>query len=441
MIRRILLLLALALPLAAQTPRQVTFVPAAPTNADLIEVRIPVYCPSEATVVFEGPIIRINLSGNPDGCPIDPPLLVEQVVKIGNLPAGQYTVRVYGIDSRYIPYAESPLVVTQRFDLHPFAIPSVTDPAIDVVIPYSDNFREYCGGCNTAIVGGVSVPLRNNGEMDVIFRAPPHAPGFVDVTLTDGTRSVTAKHALYYFDRNAPPDFAIFERVLFPVLFDAPGAQGSHWVTEVAIANPKLWDIETYNSIIPIDCIVPPCGERRRARSKSWWSGGDYPAGVALIVAREDADDLAFSLRARDTSTVARNFGTEVPVVREDEMFESTMTLLDVPLDPRYRVKLRIYAYAEGEGRLTGAGSPRTFLLTRPQCTGSQCAALPAYATIDLPPGAAGQRVNLYIDPPPGTKAFAFASVTNNETQQVTTVTPDGIGGIPCNLEVPCTVP
>ena len=439
MIRRILLLLALALPLAAQT-RQVTIVPAAPTTADPIEIRIPLYCPSEATITFEGPIVRIDLDGPADGCPIDPPLLVEQSVKIGPMNAGEYDVRVYGGNDRYRPYATGAFTVTPHVELYPFAIPANVDPALDVVIPFDDDASETCQGapCTHAIVGGVTVPLRHGIDYDLIFRAPQHAPGFVDVTLTGGTKSLTLKNALYYFDRAATPDFDVFERILFPVLFDAPGALGSHWITEAAIGNPEKWDVETFNDITSIVCTVPPCGERVRARSKLAWTGGNYPSGVALIVARRDADDLAFALRARDTAHAAQSFGTEVPVVRESEMFESTMTLLDVPLDPRYRVKLRIYAYAEGDARLLGLGAPRTVRLTRPECSGASCAWLPAYATIDLAPGSADQRVNLYIEPPAGTKAFAFATVTNNETQQVTTVTPDGVGGVPCN---PCTIP
>ncbi len=445
MIRRILLFLVLALPLIAQEPPQgVRIEPAVAYQNDPIRIFIPLYCPSENPVVLrEGSNIRIDLTGPPVGCPVDPPLLVEQLVTIGSLPAGHYTVEVYGDENRSTPYVRGAFDVKFSTELYPFAIPANIESGIEVLVPFREELIEVCHdlpGCRTANVGGISVPLRYDDEvheLNLVFTAPPHAPGLVDVVLSNGTDTVTGK--LYYFDRDAAPDAEIFERILFPVMFDAPGANGSHWRTEAAILNPRPWAIETFNDIQPIVCVTYPCGERLRAQSKATWTGGNYPGGVYLIASRKDAEHLAFSLRARDVSRVSEGFGTEVPVVREGEMYDGTLTLLDVPLDPRYRVKLRIWSFAEGEGRLTAGGAPRTFELQRPQCSGpATCAALPAYAVIDLLPGVADERVNLYIDGPAGSKTWAFASVTNNETQQVTTVSPDGIGGIPCD---PCTTP
>jgi hypothetical protein len=73
-------------------------------------------------------------------------------------------------------------------------------------------------------------------------------------------------------------------------------------------------------------------------------------------------------------------------------------------------------------------------------CSGAaSCASTPWYAEIDLPVRGDDERANLYVTPPAGAGlAWAFATVTNNETQQVTVVTPDGKGGEPCN---PCTIP
>jgi hypothetical protein len=67
----------------------------------------------------------------------------------------------------------------------------------------------------------------------------------------------------------------------------------------------------------------------------------------------------------------------------------------------------------------------------RRDCTAS-CDAIPWYAELDLSPGAENERVNVYVsiggyESP----AWAFASVTNNETQQVTIVTANGEGGRP----------
>ena len=62
----------------------------------------------------------------------------------------------------------------------------------------------------------------------------------------------------------------------------------------------------------------------------------------------------------------------------------------------------------------------------------------PWYAEIDLPPGEANERVNVHLMFPLDTTAWAFATVTNNATQQVTIVTPNGSGEVPCTA---CVVP
>ena len=138
----------------------------------------------------------------------------------------------------------------------------------------------------------------------------------------------------------------------------------------------------------------------------------------------------------RDTARQAEGYGTQVPVVRERDMFvNSDLTLLDVPIDPRYRVKLRIYAFDSGEYpvfvtvyRAVGPIDVHHVPLSR-SCSGLECEAIPWYGELDLPPGGTNERVNLYFGVGIDAPAWAFASVTNNETQQVTIVTADGQGG------------
>ena len=122
----------------------------------------------------------------------------------------------------------------------------------------------------------------------------------------------------------------------FPVLDSVDGANGSQWVSEAIVTNPKPWFVENFNSVIPVVCIVSPCGERLSPRQYSSFLGEFHPHGVALVASRVEAPDLGFSLRVRDRSREAEGFGTEVPVVREKNMFrDSTITLLGVPGDPR----------------------------------------------------------------------------------------------------------
>jgi hypothetical protein len=132
-------------------------------------------------------------------------------------------------------------------------------------------------------------------------------------------------------------------------------------------------------------------------------------------------------------------------------MFRNTdLTLLDVPIDPRYRTKVRMYVFDSGEhdasitvfrpneSSLTERWKTYTAPVMRACGSPEDCASAPWYAELDLSPGRADERANVYVRIGGWeTPAWAFASATNNETQQVTIVTGNGSGGEPaCD---PCT--
>ncbi len=422
--------------------------PPGPDSNTTIDIRVPLYCPGPISASVAGSVIHVRVEDAADQCG-EPPFLRPFGVKVGPLPPGQYRVEV---DAGRLDRRTTTFVVRnagpKAFRVAPFAIPSTGEPRLPVRITNAPGEAPLCpGGQCTIRVGEIVVAQKRvEANGDVVFDAPPHAPGVVDVTIRrpGGGADVTVRAALYYFDRGAPPDMSVFERVLFPVLFDAPGANGSLWRSEAAILNPRPWFVETYNDIQPIVCIAPPCGERVAPGQFLRWSGGSYPQGVALLVPRGEADELAFSLRVRDLSRAAEGFGTEVPVVREADMFRNAgMTLLDVPLDSRYRVKIRAYVFDPLHVQTGGAvgvlivrsDGTRTRLradLRRRNCAAGSCAATPLYGELDLPAGREGARADIYLSTPDDALSWAFASVTNNGTQQVTLVTPDGFGGPPC---------
>jgi hypothetical protein len=211
-------------------------------------------------------------------------------------------------------------------------------------------------------------------------------------------------------------------------------------VSEASYLNPKPWAVETFASIVPIVCLVSPCGERIAPREHTSFTGKGYPHGVALLTPRPEANDLALSLRVRDVSRDSEGLGTEIPPVREKNMVRNTtMTLLSVPRDPRYRVKILMYAFEpfffpNDQSWLlvvSGAGGARTEQLIVKHRECPTCVDLPAYLEFDLPSGAKDEVSTVYITPPQESFAWAFASVTNNATQQVTLVTPNGEGGEP----------
>lgn len=437
---RIILSLVFAASLTAQNGR-VTLDPPGPTSRTPIEAHVFVVCEEEShTVTRVGNVIKIHVEPGPGQAICDPPVPSLVRVSIGTLPVGEYRIEVTAGALDSIAASRTFVVrdATERgFDIHPFTVPSqpfglrlrLTSSEAGVARVFVDDTEIPPASITPATDGSLSFP------------APAHARGLVDVKIETNTgATVTLPGALYYYDGVAPLDTSVFERILFPVLFQSAGAHGSAWVSEAAIANPQPWAVETVNHVFPFVCIFYPCGERLAPDSFISFNGFGYPLGIALIAPRGDADGLAFSLRVRDTARSGEGYGTQVPVVREAQMFRNTdLTLLDIPIDPRYRTKLRMYVFDSGEHdayvTLDRAGSapPETFLApVRRTCDFNLCDAVPWYAELDLPAGEIDERVNVYVtiggaDSP----AWAFASVTNNETQQVTIVTADGEGGRP----------
>jgi hypothetical protein len=425
---------AFALTLAAE--QRVAVHPPGPTSVTPIELHIPVTCfAPETTVTRVGSVIKVELN-MAHIC--DPPSTFSYVTYLDPLPPGEYTVEVRtpGVEGLY---ASTKFVVRdgapRPYAVHPFAIRSAPAGLRMWIGP--TNGGSVCDGTDCS---GVHVRVRNaevtrltgvNGG--AFFDAPALPPGLYDVTVQRGDVVTMLPAAVYSFGDEV--DLSVFERVLFPVLADVAGANGSQWIAESVISNPKPWDVDNFNNVIPILCVISPCGERLRSRTETKFSNGFYPHGVALLTPRPEAPFLAFALRARDTSREAQGFGTEIPVVREEDMLRNTdITLLDVPRDPRYRVKVRMYAFEPFyfpnaiQGSLTIGSEAHVFDYTR-EC--ASCPEEPAYAEFDLAPGAEGQFSTVYVTPPLEAFGWAFATVTNNVTQQVTVVTPNGKGGKP----------
>ena len=442
-----------ALPARAQVS-QIQVYPPHPVAGQWVEFGVFNDCPLDRpSVIRDGSVIRIVL---PSAGICDPPIPFEfKVAYRGVLPAGTYTVQA-SHQAGGAPYATGSFEVREIADpavISPSAVPAGTPSHLLVRIwtPNPDVDPPLCPEGCVVRVGGTVVDAQKDSQGNLWVTAPPHEPGFADVTITSGAVTRTLPAPLYYFERDEAPSEAFFERILFPVLVNTPGGHGSQWRSEAVISNPKPWFIETFNNIRPIVCPTTPCGERFSPGEYAKFSGTDFPHGVALLVPRPESAAMSFALRVRDVSRGEENFGSEIPVVRESEMSTgSTLTLLDVPVDPRYRTKVRIYglnvrAGRSIDGRVTlRSGTPpsRTSIgfSLNAQCAEYTCSSSPAYAEVDLPAGEQDQRVDVYVDvdTQPGSLTWAFASVTNNVTQQVTIVTPDGVGGEPCaRCEVP----
>lgn len=442
--RTITLLLALSLSLFAFAEDQggVHVVPFGPTNHTPVDVHIPMICGvSGQTVTRVGDVFKITLLD--PSCVLTIPIPYIHTVRLPMLDVGEYRVEVF-LQGQDNVHGSTELVVRNAspkpFEIHPFAVPaSGTDLRLRMT-------GVSCGAScdNVRIdVGGVqATDLERDSDGAIWFSVPERRQaGLVDVEVLVGNAMSVSPGALYFFD---DAERSVFERVLFPVVFATDGANGSRWRSEATISNPRPWFVENTNTLSPVrPCITYPCGERLAPGELATYGDG-YPRGFVLQTPRPEAPDLAFALRVRDVSRHAEGLGTQIPVVREKDFTHGTgVTLIDVPVDPRYRVKLRVYmieplAVENLSGLMTLRNTvTRATTFTRGFVFESGGRNEPYYAELDLPAGAANERVNVYLTLPLDATAWAFATVTNNATQQVTIVTPSGSGLQPCG---DCTV-
>lgn len=301
----------------------------------------------------------------------------------------------------------------------------VTVRSEDLTAPftYCDSECEDCPV--TVLFGGEPgrVVYVYPGFVEVMAPPQPHGT-VVDVTLAVGGNLHTLPDAFTY-DRDA------FERVpttdlllpLVPRTLD--GAHGSRWETRLTLHNASahrtLVRIGSHervleaNSVTEIDSVPFPTIE-----------GAHISVPTALV------DDIAMQLRVRDVSRSDRNWGVEIPIGGD---FKWEVRLVDVPTDERYRAALRVYGYhAVGSAPVTVETPDGTVLdefdVPMDNVGGE---AAPSYGLVDpITPKvrASGHAsVNVVVhgpiifDPPPSS-IWAFISLTNNETQHVTTITP-----------------
>lgn len=242
-----------------------------------------------------------------------------------------------------------------------------------------------------------------------------------------------------------------YTRYLIPIFQgEKTGAFGSRWQVDTwfyfeNIDGPMVVPAPFCRfSVCPFGLVITVDGEYRPLPVEP----NAYPGSAILLhVESQYADEFTFASRVRDVSRDQETAGTEIPVIREDRIIEKPVHLLNVPLAPRFRNMLRVYALPEVANpevevryyrmteqlslvaNRTPLRTERLPLRTYPPVQGylvhPSLAEIPAFQSA---PELAGETA-LWIDVvpiTPGLRIWAFVSITNNDTQQVTLVTPGG---------------
>lgn len=217
-------------------------------------------------------------------------------------------------------------------------------------------------------------------------------------------------------------------RVLVPVLADRlSGANSSLWVTDVWLSNTTDCPLVFLLAPCTVSCC---CAELNTYAAQSMSALQlDQPHGQWFSIPVDDA--LQFQARLRDLSRTSSSAGVEFPIVRDTDFRDHQVNLLGVPRDPRFRVTLRLYGMSAGTALRVEIMDPFGTVIA------SQAVPLdppvevfggtiPAYAQLSLAPGLTNEeptRIRI-TGHTTGARFWAFASVTNNESSEVTIVQP-----------------
>lgn len=279
---------------------------------------------------------------------------------------------------------------------------------------------------------------------------PPSSVGpeghAADVTVRVAGHGEATLVDVFFFHELAEGSPQDYTQVLVP-LTSAPiqGAHGSVWEAELRAFNAsshfklRMPGPAGHFTELPFDFAVtvePRTTQRIHLPRREAGADGHF-----LYIPNGLLDAATMSLRVRDTSQNAGSLGVDVPVVRPGQGGGQDVRIVDIPIDEQYRAMLRIYAFTP-EPMLVGV----TVLPENGDTPYAQFDVVlrgilttefvpfpphPSYIALDpIPPAAraAGGRVRIELTnyganvSPPLPSIWAFVSLTNNETNQVTII-------------------
>lgn len=385
-------------------------------------------CPPPPVVTGSGFTITVALGVGP--C-LSPAILITHRLELGILAAGEYQVVVTDGGEPAGSASFDVLDANTSVIVRPSLGRAVGGTVVDILtdVNYCPDSPQTCTPPAITFGGVAATNVTAVDGTHFQARVTAHAPGAVEVRVAGGSVN-RSSYAFRYYDPAAPPLPSLFERVLLPVVYNGPGAFGSAWMTEPTLKNGNAYAVEPWRAIGDLTSLPP-------AKALSF-EPGSAPAGVFVILPRESAPMIHFNTLVRDLSREPSAWGAEVPVVRENDFRSTPLDLLNIPTDPRFRLTLRMYALGSVPAlvQLTfyamdgGGVLDQRFvnLVSAAPCMGPfACGSdRPSYAAIsDLQPllGSAG-RIGIDVEPLSGLPVWAFVTITNNDTQHVTVISP-----------------
>lgn len=432
--------LLIAANAAAQRNARVRFVPEAPDSRTPVDARIEAVVHSSSppcvhAVVSDFVITIVIGCRTMSPLPAElPPLTYGLGVHLGVLPAGRYAVSIREDAHFGFELGRSELIVHDSSP--PFRlVPNVgmgTD--FDRVRIISNglfvcNDTAACAAPEIRFGDEVATIIDSNLPNEFVVKPPTGVElTVVDVTVIFGNAVTHVANAYYYAHEFAPPHPAFYEPLLIPVHSKGPGAHGSDWDSEMSIRNDNEHPLTAvpnpfYNGCFPI------CDTRLMGKTSATYRPPNegLAEGFVIHLPRRDAPNVYMNLLARDLSRQSEALGAEIPVVRGNEFYEGPFGIVNVPVDPRFRIAFRLYS-------IDGAGMMRLVFRTmdgllpifEPPPVGVPERLLIS-DLVGMYPEIAGRgplRIEVVPVTPAHGRFWGFAAVTNNETQHVTVISP-----------------
>ncbi len=332
------------------------------------------------------------------------------------------------------------------------AFSAPADPVITSVTPTSGpvaggstvvingtGFSNNCIICSPPF-GGPSVLFGGTEAASVRFLdstrleavTPPHLPATVALTVSqlDGSGSVTLPAA---FTFTGDPNTG-FEPILFPIFMPpVHGAFGSEFRTDARVWNKgpeqRLFlygvDVRCLQLNPVANPVTYPITLDFEGIETQLNTDCSQSTGRVVWVRKGTSGSLAANLRVADVSREATSHGTEIPVVRQSNFTSQKIALLGVPVDSNFRSTLRICSLGPitDPVNISINGLGRQIYLTPGRDIFE-----PAFAAVNdlVLSGLPSDQFTIRVVVVPTTvPLWAFISVTNNTTQQITTITPN----------------
>lgn len=281
-----------------------------------------------------------------------------------------------------------------------------------------------------------SVKLVDGNTLEVV--TPPHLPATVTVRVQQFDGSQPAGFANGFTFTGDPSSG--FDPILFPIFLPpVKGAFGSEFHTTARVWNEDLFQEVTLYGVdttcFRADPPIYPLYPQLIAPSDLEWTLEPRCSTTPgrLFWVPKGTDTLAANIRVRDVSRQAASHGVQIPAVHRNDFREQRVSLLGVPIEPRFRNTLRIYSLTRSEDLINiQIGNELHQLYLQPGSNVFEPASL-TFTDFPLPEDVGGATtVRVVIDAPrgvggvpiPGSLLWAFITVTNNETQEITTITP-----------------